>query len=92
MAGLARSLADPDLDASECAVIIRRDLRQKGLAKQLLQALLVTISAQGIHQAILIFPADQTRMLNIAEDMAFAVAPMPAEAPLLRATKDLTAP
>ena len=31
-------------------------------------------------------------MLNIAEDMAFAVGPMPAEALLLRARKDLTVP
>ena len=90
VAGLARSLADPDLEASECAVIIRRDLRQKGLAKQLLQALLSTIAALGIRKAVLIFPADQTRMLNIAEDMAFAVGPMPTEALLLRAEKDLT--
>jgi acetyltransferase len=89
VAGLARSLADPDLEASECAVIIRRDLRQKGLAKQLLQALLSTIAALGIRKAVLIFPADQTRMLNIAEDMDFAVGPMPAEALLLRAAKDL---
>jgi hypothetical protein len=46
----------------------------------------------GIRQAVLIFPADQNRMFKIAEDMAFAVAPMPAEALLLRATKDLMAP
>jgi len=90
VAGLARSLADPDLEASECAVIIRRDLRQKGLAKQLLQALLSTIAALGIRNAVLIFPANQTRMLNIAEDMAFAVGPMPTAALLLRAEKDLT--
>ena len=92
VAGLVRSLADADRDASECAVIIRRDLRQKGLAKQLLQALLSTIAILGIRKAVLIFPSDETRMLNIAADMAFAVGPMPAEAALLRATKDLTAP
>jgi acetyltransferase len=92
VAGLVRSLADADRDASECAVIIRRDLRQKGLAKQLLQALLSTIAILGIRKAVLIFPSDETRMLNIAADMAFVVGPMPAEASLLRATKDLTAP
>ncbi len=90
VAGLARSLADPDLEASECAVIIRGDLRQKGLAKQLLQALLAAIAAQGLRQAVLIFPANQSRMLNIAKDMVFAVTPMPAGALMLRATKDLT--
>ena len=39
VAGLARSTADPNFEKSECAVIIRADLREKGLARQLLQAL-----------------------------------------------------
>jgi acetyltransferase len=89
VAGLARSLADADLDASECAVIIRADLRQKGLASQLLQALLAAIGAQGIRQAVLNFPADRARMLNIAKDLEFAIGPMPADAALLRAVKVL---
>jgi acetyltransferase len=91
VAGLARSLADPDRDASECAVIIRRDLRQKHLAKQLLQVLFFTLGVQGIRQAVLIFPGNQTQMLNIAKDFAFSIAPSPTDASLLRATKDLTA-
>lgn len=89
VAGLARSLADPNLDASECAIIIRSDLRKKGLARQLLQALLAAIAAQGVRQAVLLFPADQMRILNIAQDLEFSVAPMPADAALLRAVKDL---
>ena len=39
VAGLARATADPDFEAAECAVIIRADLREKGLARQLLEAL-----------------------------------------------------
>ncbi len=89
VAGLARSLADADLDASECAVIIRGDLRQRGLAKQLLQALLAAIAAQGIHEAVLVFPTDQTRMLNIAKDMEFLIDPISADSTSLRAVKAL---
>jgi acetyltransferase len=89
VAGLARSLADADLDASECAVIIRADLRQKGLARQLLQALLTAIGSQGIRQAVLNFPADRARMLNIAKDLEFSVSPMAADAASLRAVKVL---
>ena len=89
VAGLARSLGDADLDASECGVIIRADLRQKGLARQLLQALLAAISGQGIRQAVLVFPADQVRMFNIAKDMEFSVVPLPDDGTLLRAIKAL---
>lgn len=91
VAGLVRSLANPDLDASESAVIIRGDLRQKGLAKQLLNALFSVIAGQGIRQAVMLFPADQAQMLAIAEDMDFSVSPLAADAALLRALKDLTA-
>lgn len=89
VAGLARSLADPDLDTSECAVIIRGDLRKKGLARQLLQALLSAVAAQGIRQAVLVFPADQMQMLSIAKDMEFSVGPLQADAVALRAVKAL---
>ena len=33
VAGLVRATADPDFDAAECAVIIRADLREHGLAR-----------------------------------------------------------
>jgi acetyltransferase len=91
VAGLARSLADADLDAAECAVIIRADLRQKGLARQLLQALVDAIAGQGIRQAVLNFPAGRVRMLSIAKDLEFSVEPVAADAALLRAVKMLPA-
>jgi acetyltransferase len=89
VAGLARSLADPDLDLSECAVIIRGDLRQKGLARLLLQALLLAIAEQGVRQAVLVFPAGMVRMLSIAKDMDFSVGATPGDAATLRAVKTL---
>jgi len=89
VAGLARSLADPNLDASECAIIIRSDLRQKGLATRLLEALLAAIAAQGVRQAVMVFPADHARVLSMARDMEFSVGPLPADAALLRAIKVL---
>jgi len=89
MAGLARSTADPNFESSECAVIIRRDLREKGLATRLLQALLRAIATQGIRHAMLVFPADQTRMLSLSRDLEFWVTPSPADTSLLWATKVL---
>jgi acetyltransferase len=89
VAGLARSTADPHFENSECAVIIRRDLREKGLAGQLLEAMLRAIATQGIRQAVLLFPADQARMVNLATDLGFAISKSPADATQVRATKAL---
>ena len=90
VAGLARSTADPDFEAGECAVIIRADLREKGLARQLLQALLRAIAALGVRRAVLVFPDVQTRMLAIATELGFERAAS-ADASLVRATKALGA-
>jgi GNAT superfamily N-acetyltransferase len=89
VAGLARSTADPKFENSECAVIIRRDLREKGLAGQLLGALLRAIATQGIHRAVMIFPADQARMISLSRDLGFAVSRSPVDVSQVRATKVL---
>jgi acetyltransferase len=89
VAGLARSQADPGFDSAECAVIIRRDLREKGLASQLIDALLRAIATQGIGEAVLVFPADQTRMVSLSRDLAFTVSRSAANAAGMHATKTL---
>ncbi len=73
VAGLARAIADPDFEAAECAVIIRADLREHGLARQLLQALLAVIAAQGVRHAVMRFPQEQARILAIADELGFKV-------------------
>jgi len=91
VAGLARSTADPDYETGECAVIIRADLREKGLARQLLQALLRAIEALGVRRAELVFPDVQTRMLAIAAELGFETAASPDDASQVRASKALRA-
>ena len=89
IAGLARSTSDDDLDVGECAVIIRADLREKGLARQLLQALLGAIAAQGVRRAILRFPQGQSRMLALASELGFNLAAAPDDSTQVRASKAL---
>jgi acetyltransferase len=91
IAGLARATADPDFERSECAVIIRADLREKRLAKQLLQALLRAIAEQGVRQAVMMFPADQARMLNLSTDLGFESTASPAGAPQIERVLNLNA-
>ena len=71
------------------AVIIRADLREKGLARQLLRTLLGAITAQGVRRAVLVFPADQTRMLAIAGELGFERETAEADASQVRASKAL---
>ncbi len=89
VAGLARSLADSDREASECAIIIRRDLRQQGLARQLLQALLAAVARQGVRSAVLVFPADQPRMVGLSTELGFEIAVSSINSDLISATKSL---
>ncbi|MCK9915606.1 bifunctional acetate--CoA ligase family protein/GNAT family N-acetyltransferase [Microbacteriaceae bacterium K1510] len=89
VAGLARSTADPDFDAAEAAVIIRSDLRDKGLARQLMQAQLAAIAGQGVRRAVLVYPAQLARINGIATELGFDIAPSPDDAAVLRATKAL---
>jgi len=89
VAGLARSTADAPFVVAECAVIIRADQREKGLARQLLKALLGAIATQGIREAVLVFPAEQARMLNMAAELGFAAAPLSSDASQIRATMAL---
>ena len=89
VAGLARSTADSNFEKSECAVIIRADLRERGLARQLLQALLRAIAMQGVREAVLNIPAGQTRMLNLSAELGFVAASSSSDALQVRTAKAL---
>jgi acetyltransferase len=91
MAGLARSTADPNFESAECAVIIRSDLREKGLATRLLQTLLQAIAIQGVRQAVMIFPAGRPRLLNMSTELGFQPTPSSADSSVIRATRALQA-
>jgi acetyltransferase len=89
VAGLARAIADPDFDRAECAVIIRADLRDKGLATKFLQVLLRAVADQGVRKAVLVYPAKLDRVQAIAAELGFAAAPDKADPSLLRAVRAL---
>ncbi|HET9716222.1 MAG TPA: acetate--CoA ligase family protein [Pseudolabrys sp.] len=89
VAGLARSTADPDFEAAECAVIIRNDLRERGLALGLLQLLLRAIAGQGVRNAVMFFPSSLSRLRELSEQLEFQIAPAPDAENLLRAIKPL---
>jgi acetyltransferase len=89
IAGLARSAADPNFDEAEAAVIIRADLRDKGLATHLLQLLLSAVADQGVRRAVLIYPARLDRVQAIATELGFIAAPDKTDPSLMRAVRAL---
>ncbi len=89
VAGLARAAADPDFESAECAVIIRSDLREKGLATQLLDVLLRAIATQGVRAAVLIYPADLSQLKTISAELGFETGATPDAAGNVRAVKVL---
>lgn len=54
-----------------------------------MQALLRAIAAQSVRQAMLVFPADQTRMLNLSTDLGVEAAASPTDTSQVRVTKAL---
>jgi acetyltransferase len=88
IAGLVRSIADPDFEVAECAVVVRDDLRETGLSTELLCALLRALAVQGVRQAELVFPADQVQMLKLSRELGFDA--VTAESLPVRARKKLT--
>ncbi len=89
IAGLARATADPDFENAECAVIIRSDLREKGLATRLLEVLLRTITAQGVRVAVLVYPVDLAQLKTISAELGFEIGTSPDETAKVRAVKVL---
>jgi hypothetical protein len=89
VAGIARSAADPDFEAAEAAVIIRADLRDKGLATRLLQLLLRAVAEQGVRKAVLVYPKGLERLTTIATELGFVAAADEADPSLVRALKTL---
>ncbi len=89
VAGLARAIADPDFDRAECAVIIRSDLREHGLATALLDKLTQVIKAQGVRAAMLVYPATLRQLGAISAELGFAAAPVAGDAARIAAVKNL---
>lgn len=90
--GLARATADPDREQGDAAVVIRSDLREHGLATKLLQLLLNALTAQGVRNAVLVYPADHVQLGSLARQLGFDVAPDANDPTRVRAMKAVQPP
>jgi acetyltransferase len=70
--GVARLIADPDYRCAEFAVIVRSDLKGKGLGYTLMQHLVDYARAEGLSELHGDVLAANTTMLKLCHDLGFA--------------------
>ncbi len=79
MLGAARYSADPDLARAEYAVLVRSDIKGRGLGWTLMSHLIAHARARGIgvmHGAVL---TENTTMLRMCADLGFEIRAVPGD-------------
>jgi acetyltransferase len=73
--GVARAIGDPDNDSAEFGVIVRSDIKGGGLGEMLMRKLIQHFRARGTRRLVGTVLQENTRMLQLARDLGFEVAP-----------------
>jgi len=80
--GVARFAADPDNARAEYAVLVRSDLKGKGLGWLIMQHLIQYAKADGVGEMFGEVLAENTTMIAMCRKLGFQVAPDPEDATL----------
>ena len=89
---VARIVADPDYTQGEYAILLRSDLKGRGLGWRLMQHLIAYARSeklQELHGSVL---ADNTTMLKMCRELGFAIEADPGDAGLRRVVLALSGP
>jgi acetyltransferase len=71
IAGVVRLAADPDNERAEIAVLVRSDLKGRGLGAALMEMLIDYARGQGVGVLYGLVAADNARMLSLCDDLGF---------------------
>jgi acetyltransferase len=77
--GVARAVADPDNIRAEFAVVVRSDLKGRGLGALLMEKMLRYCRARGTQELVGEALPENLRMLQLAHHLGFTVAPAASE-------------
>jgi acetyltransferase len=80
LAGIVRYGADPDRRAAEYGVLVRSDLKGRGLGRLLMQKLIGYARQQGLGELFGTVLADNEPMLRLCRELGFAIEHMSGEA------------
>jgi acetyltransferase len=75
--GVVRLIADPENDTAEYAVMVRSDMKGRGLGSALMQAILDYARARGTARVVGTVLRENTSMLRLCADLGFTVRPDP---------------
>jgi acetyltransferase len=90
LSGIGRLTADPDRRAAEYGLLVRSDLQGRGLGWALLRTIVDYAVAEGFARVEGTVLADNVRMLRMAREFGFTVAPGPDPA-IVTAALDIAA-
>ena len=88
--GVSRFMADPDYTRGEYAVLVRSDLKGRGLGWQLMQHLITYARAEGLEQLFGSVLANNTTMLKMCSELGFNIGPEPDDPSVRHVALDLT--
>jgi acetyltransferase len=88
--GVVRFVADPDYVQGEYAILVRSDLKGRGLGWRLMQHLTAYARAEKIEQLYGCVLAENTTMLRMCREFGFSVEPEPGDAAVRRVVLPLT--
>jgi acetyltransferase len=71
--GVARAVVDPDNIAADFAIIVRSDLKGRGLGALLLEKLVDYTRSRGTRELVGDALAGNTRVIALAESLGFSV-------------------
>lgn len=72
--GVARFTADPDYEHAEFGILVRSDLKERGLGRALMQHMIAYARAEKLREITGLVLAENTSMLKLATDLGFTIA------------------
>jgi acetyltransferase len=88
--GVVRMIADPDYTRAEYAILVRSDLKGRGLGWRLMQHLVAYARVEGLEELNGAVLAGNTTMLRMCREMGFSIERDPDDNGLRRAVLRLT--
>ncbi len=89
--GIARLAADPEIQRAEFAIIVRSDLKGRGLGWRLMQHLIDYARHEGLAELYGAILAENTTMLRMCHELGFNIGPDPGDGSTKRVELDLRA-
>lgn len=89
MVGIVHLVMTPDRDSAEIAVIVRSDMKGKGLGYFMMRHMVSYAEAQGVQELYGHVRGDNVMMLTMSRELGFEVSTVPGDGGLLRITRKL---